>query len=65
MWDGKVLQLWVTQPPVRGAANQAVINIVAGWLDVPRSSVRIVSGHTGRTKLVDVQDVASLPQSDV
>ena len=28
-WDGKTLELWVTQPPVGGAANEAVILTVA------------------------------------
>ena len=61
MWDGAQLELWIRQPPVDGAANAAVIETVARWLSVSRHSVRIVSGVTGRVKLVDVSGLNVLP----
>jgi uncharacterized protein YggU (UPF0235/DUF167 family) len=64
VWDGKVLELWVSQPPVHGAANAAIIDKVAHWLNIPRSCVRIVSGHTSRSKLLDIESVAALPPSE-
>ena len=36
------------------AANEAVVRLLAEWLDVPRASVRIVSGQAGRTKIVEI-----------
>ena len=57
VWDGEALSVWITQPPVEGAANAAVVRIVAGWLDVPPSRVRLVGGLRSRRKLVEV-DVA-------
>jgi uncharacterized protein len=64
VWDGTILKVWVRQPPVHGDANAAIIDHVAHWLKVPRSYVRIVSGHTSRSKLLDIEGVVTLPPSD-
>jgi len=61
-WDGLSLDLWVTAAPTGGAANQAVIKLIAEWFDVPRSAVRITSGHRHRSKVVEVDGVYSLPE---
>jgi uncharacterized protein len=45
-------------PPVDGAANDALIRFLAAKLNVPRSAVKLVSGLTGRTKLVAVTGVS-------
>jgi uncharacterized protein (TIGR00251 family) len=49
-----VLKLQVCAPPVDGAANQAVIDLLATWLAVPRRALAIVQGKSGRDKLVEV-----------
>jgi hypothetical protein len=63
-WDGKTLSLWVLEPPERGAANAAVITAVAEWLQVPRLHVRVRSGRSGRTKLIEVAAEIALPAPD-
>ncbi|KKI20062.1 hypothetical protein XM50_06360 [Sphingomonas sp. Ag1] len=40
----------VCAPPVDGAANEAVIALVAKTFGVPRSAVRLVAGETARIK---------------
>jgi uncharacterized protein YggU (UPF0235/DUF167 family) len=52
-----VLRVRVAAPPVEGAANQALIKLVAGELGVARSSVRLVAGAAGRDKLLVVEGV--------
>lgn len=47
----------MTAPAVAGAANQALVQLIAAELGVARGSVRIVAGASGRTKLVVVEDV--------
>ena len=59
-----VLQARVSAPAVGGAANAALIRLLADELDVSRTSVRLVAGATGRHKLIMVdgllpQDVAT------
>ena len=51
--DG-ALVVRVTAPPVDGAANTAVVRIVARALGLPPSHVRIVSGALARTKVLSV-----------
>ena len=51
--DG-VLLVRVAAAPVDGAANEALVRLVAAELDVPRGSVRLVTGSTGRQKVVGV-----------
>ena len=54
--DGAVL-VRVTAPPVDGAANEALVKLLAKTLRVPKSAVAIVSGETSRTKVVQVDGV--------
>ena len=53
-WNGNLLEVWVTAPPVGGAANKAVMKAVADQLDVPVSAVVLRSGWHSRTKVVEV-----------
>lgn len=54
-WKGDVLEVWVTSPPVEGAANQAVLRAVARELGVPVSALSLRSGPRGRIKTVEVR----------
>ena len=51
---GDALKINLTAPPVDNAANQACVAFLAGLLSVAKSSVAILSGHTGRNKQVVV-----------
>lgn len=59
---GPALKVQVAAPPVEGAANAAVVELIAGWLGVPRRAVAIVQGQTGRDKVLEVatEDPAAL-----
>jgi uncharacterized protein len=56
---GGVLKLSLTAPPVDGRANDACINFLAELLDVPRSSLTIISGQTSRNKVVLARGMTS------
>jgi len=58
-FDGATLRVRVTAPPVDGRANEALARLLAGRLDVPRSAVRVVSGHTARQKIVEVEGMTA------
>lgn len=49
------LVVHVRERAVDGAANTAVIKVVAAHFGVARSRVTILRGHTSRTKLLDVE----------
>jgi uncharacterized protein (TIGR00251 family) len=53
--DGREeLEVRVAEAPADGAANAAVVKLLAGALGVSRSEVSIVSGHSSRHKRVAV-----------
>ncbi|MHB0963142.1 MAG: DUF167 domain-containing protein [Gemmatimonadaceae bacterium] len=54
---GDALRVRVQAPPVDGAANDAVIAVIADALGVPRRAVHIATGLSGRQKLVDVDGI--------
>jgi uncharacterized protein (TIGR00251 family) len=47
----------VTAPPEDGRANDALLDLLAKRLDLPRRSLSIVSGHTGREKVVRLEGI--------
>jgi uncharacterized protein (TIGR00251 family) len=53
-WDGDVVRVRVTAPPVEGKANEALLRLLAERLSLARSSLRIVQGLTSRDKVVEV-----------
>ncbi len=52
--QGDALKLRLTAPPVDGAANEACVHFLAEWLNVPKKSVEIISGHTSQHKIVRI-----------
>ena len=51
---GDALKLALTAPPVEGRANEACIEFLAEVLKLPRSSVTIAAGQSGRRKVIRV-----------
>lgn len=47
----------VSAPPERGRANEAVLDLLAETLELPRRSLSIVSGHGGREKVVLMEGI--------
>jgi uncharacterized protein len=54
--DGALL-VRLTAPPVEGAANEALARFLGKTLGVAPSAVRVVSGASGRNKVVSVAGV--------
>ena len=49
---GGAIAVRVTAPPEEGKANDAVLRLLARALQRPPSSLELVRGATGRTKLI-------------
>ena len=56
---GDALKVRLQAPPVEGKANAALVRFLAERLDLPRSSVQLLSGSTGRAKQVLVVGLAA------
>lgn len=54
-WQGDVLRVRVTAPPVEGKANEALVRLLASALGLPKSRVGIVAGAKSREKTVGIE----------
>ena len=56
---GDALRVRLSAPPVDGAANEALVELLAKALDVAKRNVRVVAGAASRSKVIEVEGVAS------
>ena len=56
MIDG-ILRARVAAPAIEGAANQALLRLLADVLDIPKRDVRLIAGAASRTKLIVIEGV--------
>jgi uncharacterized protein len=56
--DG-ALKVALTAAPVDGAANEALVALLASALGVPKKAVVLVSGQTRKQKVLDVSGVSA------
>jgi uncharacterized protein (TIGR00251 family) len=47
-------QVSVHAAPVAGKANEALVELLARYFSVPKSSVRVLRGQSSRKKLVEI-----------
>ena len=59
IWEEGALKVRLTAPPVNGAANEALIALLAQRLGLPKRDIHIVQGATGRHKTVEITGMAA------
>ncbi|UCC15717.1 MAG: YggU family protein [Gammaproteobacteria bacterium] len=59
---GDRMKIRIRSSPVDGAANEALIKFLASRFGVNRSSVRLVSGHRNRNKVVEIESPGRIPE---
>ena len=57
---GRVLKVKIAAPPVEGKANKEIVLFLARALGIPKTSVEVVHGTSGRIKLVEIPDHTDL-----
>lgn len=58
--DAQTLKIKIHAPPVEGKANEELIRFLAKTCGIKKSEIRILSGETGRDKLIEVPDGVDL-----
>lgn len=53
--DERRYRIDVTSAPLKGEANREVCRLIARFLGVPISKVKIIRGHKSRNKLISVE----------
>lgn len=59
---GDRLKVRVSAPPEGGEANRAVVELISRWLS---ADVRIVRGHGGAEKTLEVRGLSTLPSDAI
>jgi uncharacterized protein (TIGR00251 family) len=49
-----IISIKIKAPPVEGKANIELVGYLGKLLDIPKSNVDIIRGHTSRNKTVEV-----------
>ena len=57
MTEDGTLRARVAAPAIEGAANQALLRLLAAELDIPKRDVRLIAGAASRIKLVVVDGI--------
>ena len=62
--QGDAWKVRVGAAPERGRANAALLELLSKQLGVRQSELSIVSGHTARTKVVELRGLSSVQIAD-
>jgi uncharacterized protein len=55
---GDAWKVRVAAAPERGRANDAVLDLLAKTLSLPRGDVKLIAGHGARDKVVELHGIA-------
>lgn len=54
VWEEGALKVRLTAPPIDGAANEALVALLAQCLGLPKRDIQILHGTAGRHKTVEI-----------
>lgn len=57
LFGERTLVVKIREKPVDGEANRGLIEALSDFLDIPKSRVQIIRGHTSREKVVEIIEV--------
>jgi len=57
--EGEALRAWLTTPPVDGAANAALLALLAERLGLPKRAVTLLRGESSREKVVAIEGISA------
>ncbi|HKW21681.1 MAG TPA: DUF167 family protein [Ktedonobacterales bacterium] len=57
--EGETLRAWLMAPPVDGAANAALLALLAERLGLPKRAVTLLRGESSREKVVAIEGISA------
>lgn len=58
-FEDDILRAWLMAPPVEGAANAALLALLAQRLGLPKRAVTLVRGESSREKVVAIEGISA------
>ena len=52
-----ILHIYITQPPLKGKANKAVIEVLVNYFKTKKSSIFLISGIKSKNKIFEIERV--------
>ncbi len=52
---GEQLKVKLTSPPVDGAANKQLIEVLSKYFGIKKRAIKIIRGQTSKTKVVEIE----------
>jgi uncharacterized protein len=57
--SSNTIKIYLTAPPVDGKANAELISLLSKTLKVPKSSITIIHGESGKKKRISINGLTS------
>ena len=57
---GDVLKVRVNSPPVGGAANEELVEIISEEFGIKKSAIKIIRGQSSRNKVIEIEGIDSI-----
>jgi uncharacterized protein YggU (UPF0235/DUF167 family) len=61
--EQKILRVWTKAAPVDGKANSAIIELIAEYLDISKSLIKIKTGLATSNKIIEID--ADIKEEDL
>jgi hypothetical protein len=58
---GEALKVRVNAPPVGGAANDELTEILAAEFQVKKPAIKIIRGHSSKDKIIEIEGIDAIP----
>lgn len=58
---GDALKVKVHSPPLKGAANEELLELLSETFSIKKSAMKIIKGDTSKNKLVEIEGINSIP----
>jgi uncharacterized protein (TIGR00251 family) len=55
---GNIVKVKLTAPPVEGAANEQLIEVLSEAMGIRKSSIRIAKGSSSKNKVVEIEGIS-------
>lgn len=60
-WEGDLLRVRIRGVPEKGRVNEELIAFLANYLNIAKSQIEMIGGHTSRLKRLKISGISAFP----